>query len=114
MGLADKYPWLCNTVRRDYEPECANSATGNMVSEQEGYNSQGYTTDAYGTFGLKFTYYKVSHSISDEGDSEATEINSDKTTIISMDNRSDNDVEYKLPKKQKLEFDFDFHDFPCL
>ena len=41
---------------------------------------------------------------------EKQKINLDKTTIISMDNRSDNDVEYKLPKKQKLEFDFDFHD----
>ena len=80
MGLADKYPWLCNTVRQDYVSECANSATGNMVSEQEGYNTQGYTTDAYGTYGLKFTYYKVSHSVSDEGGPEATEINSDKTT----------------------------------
>ena len=54
-----KYPWLCPTTGY-YEPACSNSATGNRVSEGESDNAEAVTTDAYGTYGLKLVYYKVS------------------------------------------------------
>lgn len=57
----EKYPWLCPTTGR-YEPGCYNKDTGNRVSEGESNNAEAVTTDAYGTYGLKLVYYKISHS----------------------------------------------------
>jgi hypothetical protein len=62
----EKYPWLCNTIRDDYE--CTSPNVKNIVSEDEAYEAQAYTTEAYGKFGLKFTYYKISHQFENDGE----------------------------------------------
>lgn len=54
-----KTPWLCPTTGA-YEPPCSNDKTGNRISEGESDNQEAITTDAYGTYGLKLVYYKVS------------------------------------------------------
>lgn len=57
-----KYPWLCPTTA-EYDVGCSNSATGNIVTETESDNVEAMSTDAYGTYGLKLVYYKVSHNL---------------------------------------------------
>lgn len=54
-----KTPWLCPTTGL-YEPPCHNDKTGTNISEGESDNQEAVTTDAYGTYGLKLVYYKVS------------------------------------------------------
>lgn len=52
-----KYPWLCPTTCHGYT--CSNENNGSLVSEQEGYNAESFTTESYGTYGLQGVYYKV-------------------------------------------------------
>lgn len=53
------YPWLCSTTAYNTSYTCYNEETGNIVTEGEGNNAEVFTTEAYGTYGLKFTYYKI-------------------------------------------------------
>lgn len=57
------YDWLCSTLKNKDDYICANDDTGNMVSKDEGYLDEGFTTDAYGTYGLQVVYYKVSENL---------------------------------------------------
>lgn len=57
------YEWLCSTLINKDAYSCHNDETGNMVSEEEGYNAEGFTTDAYGKYGLQVVYYKVSENL---------------------------------------------------
>lgn len=52
-----EFPWLCPTTGNSEPPK---GSTGNIVKDEEGDKVEGITTDAYGKFGLKLTYYKVS------------------------------------------------------
>lgn len=56
------YPWLCSTMPKHEDYSCYSSA-GNMVTQEEGYNAEAFTTDAYGKFGLQSVYYKVSENL---------------------------------------------------
>jgi hypothetical protein len=56
--MFEEYPWLCSPIKDAFE--CPPTKADNIVSDSEADNAQSYTTEAYGTYGLKFTYYKVS------------------------------------------------------
>lgn len=55
-----KYPWLCPTTGYESTSESETSTAGNIVKDSESVEAEAATTDAYGTYGLKLTYYKVS------------------------------------------------------
>lgn len=57
--MSEQFPWLCSTVSQ-YKSGCEGK---NNVSENEAANAEEVTTDAYGTYGLKFVYYKVSQNL---------------------------------------------------
>lgn len=56
------FPWLCSTMPKKNDWDCG-SVNGNIVSEQEGYNAEAFTTEAYGKYGLQSVYYKVSEDL---------------------------------------------------
>ena len=59
--MYEEYPWLCDPTQNAFDKSaCKSTSAGNIVSDDEADNAQVYTTEAFGTFGLKFTYYKVS------------------------------------------------------
>lgn len=55
--MSEQYPWLCDSSKKKFD--CA-SQYQNLVSDDESDNFERITSEAFGTFGLKFTYYKVS------------------------------------------------------
>lgn len=55
-----KFPWLCPTTGYDFNQGEESSIAGNIVKDSESITSEETTTDAYGKFGLKLLYYKVS------------------------------------------------------
>lgn len=57
--MYEEFPWLCN--KKDIGYNCSNDETGtNLVSKEEGSIFEDLTTEAYGKYGLKLTYYKIS------------------------------------------------------
>lgn len=56
------YPWLCSTMPKKNTWTCYND-NGNVVSVNEGYNAEAFSTEAYGTFGLNVVYYKISENL---------------------------------------------------
>lgn len=57
------FPWLCSTTGLKDNYSCYNEDNGSIVSKEEGYNAEAFSTEAYGTFGLKLVYYKVSENL---------------------------------------------------
>lgn len=57
------YPWLCSTTKNKDSYTCYNDDNGSLVSKDEGYNAEAFTTEAYGNFGAQFVYYKVSENL---------------------------------------------------
>jgi hypothetical protein len=56
------YPWLCGTMPKKNDWDCYSSA-GNVVTQEEGYNAEAFTTEAYGKYGLQSVYYKISENL---------------------------------------------------
>ena len=56
------YPWLCSTMPKKNTWTCYND-NGNVVSVNEGYNAEAFSTETYGTFGLNVVYYKISENL---------------------------------------------------
>ena len=54
----EDYPWLCSTMKDAFA--CDPGPANNTVSKEETEHAEGYTTEAFGKYGLKFTYYVVS------------------------------------------------------
>lgn len=56
--MSEQFPWLCSptaSLQREGSPE--------IVCDDDKTNADSYTTEAYGTYGLKFVYYKVSQNL---------------------------------------------------
>lgn len=60
--MINSFPWLCSTMPKK-SLNCYNDNTGNSVSQNESYNAEAFSTEAYGTFGLQVVYYKVSENV---------------------------------------------------
>lgn len=60
MAISD-FPWLCSTIT-GYTDDCK-SANGNLVTDTESEEQDIITEDAYGTYGIKFQYYAVTHNL---------------------------------------------------
>lgn len=60
MAISD-YPWLCSTLN-SYKDDCY-SQNGNLVTDDESEEQDLITDDSYGTFGIKFQYYAITHNL---------------------------------------------------
>lgn len=54
------YDWLCSTIKT-YDP--CSSDVSNMVGDDEATRNDLHTSEAYGMFGLKLTYYKIKEDL---------------------------------------------------